>query len=114
MLRILVIDDEQDFHRILSMVLTKLGYDVVVAEDGEKGMELFNEVPHFDLVITNIRMPGMNGNEVARQIKNSNKSDTPLVAITGFADEIQNNMFDSLLLRPFQLEDFKKVARSFD
>lgn len=36
MLRILVIDDEQDFRRILSMVLTKLGYDVVVAEDGEK------------------------------------------------------------------------------
>ncbi len=65
MRRVLIIDDEKDIRYVLSMILTKMGYDVVVAENGKKGLELFNRVHGFDLVTTDIRMPGMNGNDVA-------------------------------------------------
>jgi CheY-like chemotaxis protein len=113
MRRILIIDDEEDLRYILSMLLTEMGYDVVVAENGQKGMELFNKVPGFDLVITDIRMPGIDGNDIARFIRNSNRSDTPLVAITAYPEEIVDNVFDFVFTKPFKLEDFKEVVRSF-
>jgi len=52
----LIIDDEEGLRTILSLFLTKQGYDVVVAENGQKGLKLFNKVPGFDLVITDIRV----------------------------------------------------------
>jgi len=107
--RVLIIEDEQDIRDILSIVLTRLGYDVVAAENGKKGVDLFNNAPFFDLVITDIRMPGMSGNDVAKLIRASRKSDTPLIAITGFPDEIEKDMFDSSLQKPFSLKDFEKV-----
>jgi len=113
MRRVLIIDDEEGLRTILSLFLTRQGYDVVVAENGEKGLKLFNKVPRFDLVITDIRMRGMDGNDVARFIRNSNKSDTPLVAITAYPDEIENNVFGCSLTKPFKLEDFKDIVRSF-
>jgi CheY-like chemotaxis protein len=71
--RVLIIEDEQDIRDILSIVLTRLGYDVVAAENGKKGVDLFNNAPFFDLVITDIRMPGMSGNDVAKHIRASRK-----------------------------------------
>jgi two-component system response regulator ResD len=111
--RILVIDDEPNIRSILSALLEKLGYDVEVAEDGEKGVKLFNEMGNFDLVISDIRMPNMDGNEVARYIRNSDKSGTPLIAITAFPEELQQEMFDASLSKPFKLKDFSHMVRSF-
>ncbi|UCH45197.1 MAG: response regulator [Nitrospiraceae bacterium] len=100
MQRILLIDDDEKVSSILSKLLKKIGYDVEVAEDGEKGIKLFDEVSDFDLVISDIRMPNMDGNEVARYIRNSDKSATPLIAITGFPEEVQPEMFDYSLIKP--------------
>lgn len=87
--RILVIDDEPNIRSILSGLLNDLGYDVEVADDGEKGIKLLDEMGDFDLVISDIRMPNMDGNEVARYIRNSDKSELPLVAITAFPGEVR-------------------------
>jgi two-component system response regulator ResD len=113
MYRILVIDDEPNIRSILSGLIYDLGYDVEVAEDGEKGIKLFNEMGDFDLVISDIQMPNMNGNEVARYIRNSDKSVTPLIAITGFQDELQQELFDGSLIKPFNLRDFHHMIKSF-
>ena len=56
MRRVLIIDDEEGLRTILSLFLTRQGYDVVVAENGQKGLKLCNKVPGFDLVITDIRV----------------------------------------------------------
>jgi len=56
MRRVLIIDDEEGLRTIFSMFLTRQGYDVVVAKNGEKGLKLFNKAPEFDLVITDIRI----------------------------------------------------------
>ena len=114
MQRILLIDDDENVRCILSMLLKKIGYDVEVAEDGEKGIKLFNEMGDFDLIISDIRMPNMDGNEVARYIRNSDKSGVPLIAITGFRTEVQPEMFDYTLIKPFSLKDFGLIVKSFE
>ena len=114
MQRILLIDDDENFRSILSMLLKKMGYDVEVAEDGEKGIKLFDEVGDFDLVVIDIRMPNMDGNEVAKYIRNSDKSGAPLIAFTGFPEEIQPETFDYSLIKPFSLKEFGFMIRSFD
>ncbi len=111
--RILVIDDDPHIRSILSGLLDALGYEVEVAEDGEKGIKLFDEMGDFDLVISDIRMPNMDGNDVARYIRNSDKSGTPLIAMSGFQEELQQEMFDAFLSKPFNLRDLSHLIRSF-
>jgi CheY-like chemotaxis protein len=114
MQRILVIDDEPSIRSLISMMLKGLGYDVEVAEDGEKGIQLFREPGNFDLVITDIRMPKIGGNEVGAYIRNSHKSHTPLIAITAYPEEVQENIFDFSLTKPFKMKDVSRIVRSFE
>ena len=111
---ILVIDDEDMVLNFLRNTLIYLGYSVTVAHDGEEGVEFFNNGYHFGLVITDISMPRMNGNEVAKSIRNSDKSCIPIVAITGYdEDNIDRELFNFVLPKPFDLEVLVDVVRSF-
>jgi len=83
MRRILVIDDEQSIRTIISLLLREMGYCVEAAENGKEGIEIFHRDGDFDLVITDIRMPKMDGNQVARHIRTSARPKTPLVAVAG-------------------------------
>ena len=111
--KILVIDDQTSIRMILIMLLTELGHNVEAAENGEEGIRLFNNHGDFDLIITDIRMPKMDGNEVARQVRNSVRANTPLVAITGFPEEPQAELFDCTLVKPFKLEDLRNIVAQF-
>ena len=97
----------------LGAVLSDLGYNVEVEENGEEGIQLFNDHADFDLVVTDIRMPKMDGNEVARHIRNSHRANTPLVAITGFPEEVQVELFDYTLVKPFKLEALRGIVAQF-
>ena len=83
---ILVIDNNKSICSLLYAFLTKMGYEVEVAHDGKAGIECFNNGPDFDLVITDIRMPKMDGSDVTRHIRSSDRPAKPIVAITGFSD----------------------------
>jgi CheY-like chemotaxis protein len=110
---ILKIDDDKSICSLLPGFLTKMGYEVEVAHDGKAGIECFDNGPDFDSVITDIRMPKMDGSEVAKHIRGSNRPGTPIVAITGFSDtDISIGLFDSLLTKPFSLDDLKQVVIS--
>jgi CheY-like chemotaxis protein len=111
--RILVIEDQQSIRMMLSVFLSETGYNVEVAENGEEGIQLFNSHPDLDLVITDIRMPKVDGNEVARHIRDSHRANTPLVAITGFAEEAYMELFDYILEKPFKLETLSNVLAQF-
>jgi len=113
MRRILVIDDEQSIRTIISLLLREMGYCVEAAENGKEGIEIFHRDGDFDLVITDIRMPNMDGNEVARHIRTSARPKTPLVAVTAFPEEAQMKMFDFALIKPFKLEELRTIVRSF-
>jgi CheY-like chemotaxis protein len=69
MTKILVIDDEQGIRDLLDTLLRRKGYDVVLAESGRQGLELFRrERP--DVIVLDLKMPEMDGLTVLRQIKN--------------------------------------------
>jgi CheY-like chemotaxis protein len=110
---ILVIDDDKSICSLIQAFLAKMGYEVEVAHDGKAGIECFDNGPDFDLVITDIRMPKMNGSDVARHIRGSDRPSTPIVAITGFSDtDISIGFFDSLLTKPFDLDALKDIVTS--
>ncbi len=82
--KLLLVDDEPDILRVLSISLKADGYDVQTAPSGEDALAIFrNEKP--DIVITDIKMPGMNGIEVLREVKNIDE-ETEVIIITGHGD----------------------------
>ena len=80
--RILVVDDEESIRDLLRLVLTGEGYSVVTANDGEEAIEHL-EAQRFDLVITDLVMPRVNGVEVLRAAKRID-SNFPVIVITGY------------------------------
>jgi len=79
---ILIVEDDTNFRRVLEFQLSEAGYSTTVAENGEKALELFSD--HcYQIVLTDMNMPGISGEEVLKQIKQIS-SDTPVVIITAF------------------------------
>ena len=68
MAKVLVIDDEAHVRTLTSMQLKHLGYNVLLAENGWKGLELYRQ-EHPDVIVLDLIMPGMDGIEVLRQIR---------------------------------------------
>jgi CheY-like chemotaxis protein len=111
--KILIIDDNQLVLEIMDMILRRSGYDVTMAHDGNEGIELLKTNNDFRAVITDIRMPGSDGNQVAEYIRrNENLQNTPIVAITAFQNEAKFELFDSLLTKPFEMKDLIKTVYS--
>jgi signal transduction histidine kinase/FixJ family two-component response regulator len=92
---ILLVDDEEDIRLVLSMALADMGYDVMTAENGNQGLQMFreNQPP---IVVTDIKMPDIDGVELLRRIKNENP-DTEVIMITGHGDM-------DVAIRSFQFE----------
>lgn len=81
MAKILVIDDEQGIRHLLDTLLRRKGYDVVLADGGQKGLELFRrERP--DVVVLDLKMPEMDGLTVLRQIHSLDPK-KPVIILTG-------------------------------
>ncbi len=83
--KVLVVDDDPIVRKSFDRVLTSKGYAVITAENGEEALRKLNE-EKYDLVYTDIRMPGMSGLEVAEQVK-ARKPWTPVVIITGYGTD---------------------------
>jgi len=81
---ILVVDDEEDIRDILEIALKDIGYTVFLAENGEKAFEIFKS-QRPDIVITDIKMPVMDGIELLKRIKQENP-ETQVLMITGHGD----------------------------
>ena len=110
---ILLIEDERDIADSLEKMLSRFGYQVIAAHDGEEGIRLFDENPDFQFVVTGISMPKMNGNEVAKHIRSSGRPDTPVVAITGCLDEaIEMGLFNLSLIKPFKIRSLISAIKS--
>ena len=82
--KILVIDDERPTLKMFTLLLTAYGYDILTAENGQDGLDIFRkESP--GLVLTDIKMPVMDGIEVLKEIKKINPQ-TEVIVITGHGD----------------------------
>jgi CheY-like chemotaxis protein len=111
--QILLIDDEKAVVEAVAKVLSHFGYDVTIAPDGEEGLRLFNDSPSFKCVVTGISMPRMNGNEVARHIRASDRAKTPVIAMTGCLEEaIESGLFNLHLIKPFMIRSLAEAIKS--
>ena len=108
---VLIVDDEQDIREMLSEWLTTWGYRPLQAEDGPEALQIVREEP-VDLVLTDLRMPQMNGIELLSRIKEI-RPDTAVLMLTGFgtvenAVEALKLGADDYVLKPFDIEDLER------
>jgi CheY-like chemotaxis protein len=114
MKKVLIIDDDKIVREPIKEYLTNMGYSVNVAKDGKDGIDMFRKAGNFDVVITDIEMPKMNGIAVAHLIRASEKSQTYIVAITGVFDPLlRKEMFDIVLPKPIPLERLAFIIESY-
>lgn len=81
---ILLVDDEEDIREVLSMALTDIGYHVFEAKNGKEALRIFKEI-NPPIVLTDIKMPGIDGIELLQEIKRWNP-DAEVIMITGHGD----------------------------
>lgn len=111
--RILVVDDELSLRLTLLANLEVEGFDVVGAADAAEALAVLRAGQPFDVVLSDIRMPGMTGTELFRQIKLL-RPDLPVILMTGFAlekevqDAITNGAF-AVLSKPFDVDRAKPL-----
>lgn len=114
-LRVLAIDDQEIIRDLLLNMFMGMGHRITVCKSGEEGLEELNDQT-FDLVLTDLGMPGMSGWEVAQAVKQK-YPDTPVVLITGwgfnFAEEqVKKAGVDYVLTKPFRLEHLTEIVEA--
>ena len=111
---ILVVDDE-DFHReLMQKLLSKLGYEVAVAESAEKAFSLL-EKETFPVIITDLIMLEMDGVEFCQQIRETD-SKTVVIALTGHTNlydpaKLKEAGFDNQLFKPFRIDTIEQAIK---
>lgn len=113
--RILLVDDEVQTRMVSQKILEKLGYNVIAHSKPEDALELYRDLPdQFDLIITDFRMPGMNGAELSEEIKKIN-SQVPIILVSGFSSKFGEEDAKSLginmfVRKPLLTKDFAQLV----
>ena len=112
---ILVVEDEDSMREVLTMLLEGEGYDVTAASDGTEGIS-FIENDIFDLIITDIKMPGATGFEVLKKSKDTTP-ETLVIMITAFGtmesgmDAMKLGAYD-YIHKPFKIDEIRHIIRN--
>jgi DNA-binding NtrC family response regulator len=113
--RILIVDDNREIRSILEEYLREEGYFAQGAADGKEALAHYAETP-FDLIITDLNMPGMTGIELIKEIAKGENA-TEFIIITGYAsldsaiESVKAGAFD-YLVKPFRIEELKVVIKN--
>ncbi len=116
---ILIIEDEQLITKSLSRLLKKEGYNAVITNSGKEALEKIKE-QDFDLVVSDIRMPDLDGIETIKEIRKylaaNHKAAIPEILITGYADEEKYKEALELkvadyIYKPFDIKDFLEAVK---
>ena len=112
--KILVVDDEAGIRRGCERVLRSQGYEVLMAETGEKGLEILRRQPDIDLVLVDLRMPGISGFEFLLQAREI-AAETVFVMITAYAtieaavEATRRGAYD-FIAKPFAPDEFLRMV----
>jgi CheY-like chemotaxis protein len=111
--RVLVVDDNEDAVRSLAILLELSGYEVRLAKDGYEALDVAQQFnPH--AVVLDIGLPGMNGYETARKLRERSDRSMLLVALSGYGQDRDRERsreagFDHHLLKPVDVDALQKV-----
>ncbi len=111
---ILVVDDESSIRELLEMLLSSEGYSVSVAASGEEALQKAKEAP-FDLVLQDLKMPGMGGIELLRNLRQETP-DLPVIIVTAFStwdDAVEAMRLGAYnyIRKPFDTETIRRIVR---
>jgi two-component system response regulator PilR (NtrC family) len=112
---ILVVDDELSMREFLKILLEKEGYDVTTAAEASSALELFDN-QEFDLILSDIKMPGIGGLSLLEKIKETDSS-VPVIMITAYASPenavfaMKSGAFD-YITKPFKVDEIIKIIKS--
>jgi two-component system response regulator PilR (NtrC family) len=113
--KILVVDDEPSLRDVLGIMLKKAGYTTTLAADGEEAVSQVNK-EIYDLVITDLKMPGIGGMEVLKAVKSASP-DTVVLVVTAFGspdtavEAMKLGAYD-YLTKPFQVDEVQLIIRN--
>lgn len=114
--RVLFVDDEVMVVRLTERMLGKLGYAVAGFTSSVEAVDVFRADPYaFDLVITDMTMPGMTGDILAARIKEI-RPDMPIILCSGYSEKItsekaKNMVFDEFIMKPVMGAQLSRVIR---
>lgn len=113
-LKILIVDDEEIMHTLLSTFITEMGHQSHSAYTGEEAFQIVQD-QSFDLVLTDVRMPGMDGLELLEKIHQHTPS-LPVVVITGHGDPTMSEKAKALgahdfFIKPLSLAQFMNLVQ---
>jgi CheY-like chemotaxis protein len=116
LLEVLIIEDNVDAAEMLVVLLESMGHAVRVAHDGPAGLEMMNHQQP-DVVLCDIGLPGMDGNEVCRRVRATIGGEVVMVALTGWGMEEDRKQtsaagFDHHLVKPADFEIVREVLRA--
>ncbi|MGZ6274797.1 MAG: response regulator, partial [Syntrophales bacterium] len=104
--RILFVDDEKPLVDLGKGMLESLGYSVTIKTNSLEALETFRAQPDaFDLIITDVTMPGMTGIELAKELM-AIRSDIPIILCTGFSELIDEKQAKEMGIREFVMKPF--------
>ncbi len=105
--RVLLVEDEDMVRAVASRALTRAGYTVTTASDGDEGLEIIERGEAFDLVVSDVVMPVMDGPTMAREIRKTH-ADLPVLFMSGYAEEQLRKEIDmanvGFLPKPFTVQ----------
>ena len=111
---ILVVEDEDMVRAVAERALTRQGYSVVTAQDGEDALDIVKENRSFDLILSDVVMPGMDGPAMARELRNI-IPDVPILFMSGYAEEQLRKSIDieqvHFLPKPFAVQQLADAVR---
>jgi len=103
MSKVLIIEDEQELSNVLKAYLQRAGFDVLIADRGDQGINLWQDNKP-DMVLLDLNLPGMDGIDIARRIRQTD--DTPIIMVTARVDEVDRLLglelgADDYITKPF-------------
>ncbi len=113
---ILVVDDEPEIRKLVGAMLTRNGYRVLTADNGEHALRLFRNNPDIDLLLTDVVAPGMSGPMIADEIATRRPS-TKVLFMTGYdsTQVVQRYVVEkgcSLIVKPFTVDELNARVKS--
>lgn len=114
--RILFVDDDQDIAHVSKRVLENLGYQVTIRNNAEAAFDLFGKKPYcFDLVVTDLMMPDMNGMELSKKIL-AIRMEMPIILSTGYSEDMLdlNDLPEGIigiLFKPANMSEIRAAVR---
>ena len=85
--RVLIVDDEEPISGLVERVLSRAGYETAVAADGAEALKIAEEKGPFDLLLADVVMPGMQGDELGRRLRASDP-ELKILYLTGYTDQL--------------------------